>query len=116
MHTYKSYLTGFIISVALTLLAFFAVQNRILMPSYLTVFILISALLQVVVQLVFFLHLYEKGESSENFLLVSATIVVILILVVGSLWIMNHLNYNMTPEAMNKELMKSENLKPQIHR
>ena len=107
MATFKSYLTGFILSVALTLAAYFAVINY---ASHAAIIILILALAQLVVQLIYFLHLGQGANGHWNLTALFSTISIILILVVGSLWIMNHLNYNMSPDQMNNYLLKEENL------
>ena len=98
MPTYKSYITGFIISLALTLGAYFAVVNHA--PDALII-ILILAIAQLIVQLIFFLHLGQEKGTRWNLAVLLSTLGVILILVIGSLWIMAHLNYNMTPQDIN---------------
>lgn len=98
----KSYITGFVLSIALTLAAFFVV----LRPGFfhlesgaVVAAILVLAICQFLVQMLFFLHL-GKGPGSEwNLVVLLSTVGIVLILVVGSLWIMNHLNYNMTLPA-----------------
>lgn len=98
MPTYKSYITGFILSIALTLAAYFAVVKNL--PNALLI-ILLLAIVQLFVQLIFFLHLNKGSDRGWNLVVLLSTASIILILVVGSLWIMNHLNYNMTPQDIN---------------
>jgi len=99
MHTYKAYITGFVLSLALTLGAYFAVINH----APVTLFVIIGlALVQLLVQLVFFLHVGRGQDGGWNFVVLFSTFSVIFILVVGSLWIMKHLNYNMTPQDVDK--------------
>ena len=107
MATFKSYLTGFILSVILTLAAYFAVTNH---ASNALLIILALAVVQLVVQLVFFLHLNQGSDRHWNLTVFFSTVSIILILVIGSIWIMNHLNYNMTPGDMNTYMLKSENM------
>jgi len=107
MHTYKSYTIGFVLSLALTLAAYFAVVNHA--PA--TLFVIIGlALAQLLVQLIFFLHVGQGEDGGWNFLVLFSTFSVIFILVVGSLWIMYHLNYRMTPNQMNDYMMHQENM------
>lgn len=108
MHTYKSYVTGFAISLILTFSAYFVVVLQV--PSALII-ILLFAILQFFVQLFFFLHVNQGLDKGWNIAALISTVSTILILVVGSLWIMNHLNYNMTSSEMNAEIMKAENIK-----
>jgi cytochrome o ubiquinol oxidase operon protein cyoD len=58
------------------------------------------AFLQLFVQLYFFLHLGQEEKPAWNLVFFIATVGVIFIVVAGSVWIMNHLNYNMTPQQM----------------
>jgi cytochrome o ubiquinol oxidase operon protein cyoD len=116
MSTYKSYITGFILSIALTLAAYFAVQQHALSNhiiyshKFLIPFILVLAVVQLLVQLIFFLHIGRGSDRGWNLAALISTISIILILVIGSLWIMNHLNYNMTPSQMDKDIIKSEGM------
>lgn len=93
--TYKSYIVGFIISIVLTLLSFGAVRFHLLSNTGLYVAITIFALTQLYVQVVYFLHLSTKSESRWNLVAFFFSLVVVLILVFGSLWIMVNLHYNM---------------------
>jgi cytochrome o ubiquinol oxidase operon protein cyoD len=101
MHSLKSYVTGYVLSLLLILAAFVLAVFRVvpgLGPVILLGIILLLAVVQAVVQLKFFLHL---GQGSRgNLMLVFFTLGLIIIIVGGSIWIMNHLNYNMTPTQM----------------
>ena len=107
MTTYKSYITGFILSLAFTLAAYFAVVNHF--PNALII-ILFLAIAQLVIQLLFFLHVGQEQGPRWNLAVLLSTLGVVLIVVIGSLWIMNHLNYNMTPMEMDQDLMHMENI------
>jgi cytochrome o ubiquinol oxidase operon protein cyoD len=98
MPTFKSYLTGFIISMCLTLAAYFAVVSR---AGGALLIILGLAIAQLIVQLTFFLHLNKGEDSRWNLVVFASTVSIILILVIGSIWIMDHLNYNMSPQQQN---------------
>ncbi len=101
MPTLKAYVTGFILSLVLTLGAYFAVVYNLLSGNALTLPILVFAVIQLLVQMIFFLHLHKGEDRKWNFMVLLSTVTIVLILVVGSIWIMNHLNYNMTPSQMN---------------
>lgn len=107
MPTFKSYITGFILSAALTLLAYFAVVNNALNALLL---ISVLAIAQLFVQMIFFLHLNKGSDRGWNLAVFASTVSIILILVAGSLWIMNHLNYNMTGAQMDNYMIKSEQM------
>ena len=108
--TFKSYLIGFILSIVLTLAAYFAVIAHVLSNGALIVAIIVLAVVQLMVQLFYFLHLGQESNPRWNLVFFISTAGIVLLVVVGSLWIMNHLNYNMTPDQMNVYMMKSEGM------
>ncbi len=59
--------------------------------------VVICAVVQVIVHLIYFLHLDSKSEGGWNLVAIVFSAIIILIVVVGSLWIMWNLNYNMMP-------------------
>lgn len=104
----KSYVTGFVLSVILTITSFFAVGSHTLDGRIITIIILGLALLQLVVQLVFFLHLVDESGPRWKLAVFFSTISIVLLVVIASLWIMQHLNYNMTPSDRNNYIFKEE--------
>jgi cytochrome o ubiquinol oxidase operon protein cyoD len=93
--TLTKYVIGFLASLALTMFAYALVSGRILTGDSLLLVIGGLALVQMIVQLFFFLHMAD--ESRPRFRLVSFGFMlsILVIVVAGSLWIMYHLNYNM---------------------
>lgn len=91
----KSYITGFILSVILTVIPFWMVMNPGESHSTVLYVIIGMAMAQILVQLVYFLHMNTSSEGEWNLIAFVFTVIVIAILVVGSLWIMFHLNTNM---------------------
>jgi cytochrome o ubiquinol oxidase operon protein cyoD len=110
MPTFKTYLIGFITSIILTLAAYFAVVNHLLNGTALIAAIVVLALVQFIVQLIFFLHFGRGEDGSWNLVIFFSTVGIILILVVGSIWIMNHLNYNMTPQDINNYMSSQDGI------
>ncbi len=114
MPNLKNYIIGFLCSIALTLLAYFPVIKHVhsghiaFSHHFLVAFVLILATIQLVVQLVFFIHLSTHPKQRLNLILFLPTITIVLVVMLGSLWIMDHLNYNMTPEQMSHEIIHSE--------
>ena len=98
-----SYVVGFILAVALTLIAYLAVTNHWATGGTLFALIMGLAAVQLGVQLVFFLHLGREKQSHWNVVAFLFMLMVLVIIVGGSLWIMDNLSYNMqmTPEQMN---------------
>jgi len=93
--TVKSYIIGFIISLVLTIIPFVIVYEHLLSTKASYIAIGLFALAQLFIQLVFFLHLSFKSNARWNLSVFIFTLLVVLILVMGSLWIMINLNYFM---------------------
>lgn len=111
-HTYKKhlkqYLFGGVLALAITSYAFLVISQHGFPSGMASVtVIMILAVSQAAVQLYLFLHLgEEKKPYWKNFSLLFATVTV-LIVVIGSIWIMTHLNYNMrlTPSQQNEYML-----------
>lgn len=93
--TTKSYITGFILSVILTVIPFWIVMEHTLSPSATIIAIVAFAVVQVVIQLIYFLHMNTHSEEGWNFIALVFTVLIIAIVVVGSIWIMYNLDLNM---------------------
>ena len=99
--TLKSYMTGFVLSVVLTAIPFWLVMGKVLGSAAATaVIIVVMALVQIVVHMVYFLHLNTKSEGGWNMLALIFTLIMVCIAVLGSLWVMYHLDSNMMPGLM----------------
>lgn len=97
-------ITGYVLALGLTLTAYFVVVNHWYDEFWLMVVIFILAITQLVVQLVFFLHFGKESRPRWNLTAFWFMLIFLVILVAGSIWIMNSLNYNMmqmTPEQMD---------------
>lgn len=94
--TPKSYLTGFALSVSLTAVPFWMVLSGVL-GSNLPTGLMIMALagVQIVVHMIFFLHMDTKSEGGWTFMALIFTIVLVVIALRGSLWVMHLLTTNM---------------------
>ena len=93
-HTLVSYTTGFALSLILTALAFAAVQFTWATGWSIIILLAFLAVLQLLVQLIFFLHLGEEKKPRWNLTSLLFASMVIIIIVFGSLWIMKNLNYD----------------------
>ncbi|QKJ86164.1 cytochrome o ubiquinol oxidase subunit IV [Paramixta manurensis] len=91
----KSYMIGFILSIILTAIPFWMVMEGSASKGAILGVVLVCAIVQVLVHLVYFLHLNTSSEERWNLVAIVFAAIVILIVVVGSLWIMWNLNYNM---------------------
>ena len=103
------YVVGFVLSLALTFVAYTLVVNKVVEGITIMVLLGVLALLQVVVQLIFFLHLGREKSSRFKLVAFFSMLGVLSIVVLGSLWIMYHLDYNMMnmpPEQLQQRLDK----------
>lgn len=108
---YISYVVGFVLSVAATLLAYFFVVNHVWPKEMLMYVVLGIAVVQLITQAVFFLHI-GRGSNIKIITFLFATLM-LLVIVVGSVWIMNSLDYNMmnmTPDQMNLYMHQHEGI------
>ncbi len=100
--TFKGYLTGFVLAVILTAIPFWLVMGKVFDKPSTTAFIILGfAVVQIVVHMIYFLHLDAKSESGWNMLALIFTLVLVVITLSGSLWVMYHLNHNMMPASMH---------------
>lgn len=93
----RDYVIGFVLSVVLTAIPFWLVMARPLDAGITAAIIMAFAVVQIVVHMVFFLHMTPKAEGGWSLTSLVFTIVVVVIMLAGSLWVMHHLNTNMMP-------------------
>lgn len=96
--TLKSYVIGFLASFLLTAISFFLVSARLLSAQILMYTILGLAIAQGIVQLLFFLHIGQEAKPRWETLAFCFTVLILLVIVIGSLWIMHDLNGRMMPD------------------
>ncbi|MFG6466580.1 cytochrome o ubiquinol oxidase subunit IV [Roseateles sp. BYS87W] len=96
--SYKGYATGFILSVILTAIPFWLVMAKVLPgPKVTGLVILAFAAVQMVVHMVYFLHMNAKVEGGWSMLALLFTVALVVIMLAGSVWVMYHMNANMMP-------------------
>jgi len=96
--TFGGYMTGFILSVILTAVPFALVMTGVLTDVRLTAYIVMAlAMVQIVVHMVYFLHMTPKAEGGWSMMALIFTIIIVVIALSGSLWVMYHMNANMMP-------------------
>ncbi|NIJ66607.1 cytochrome o ubiquinol oxidase operon protein cyoD [Sphingomonas leidyi] len=93
----RDYVIGFVLSVILTAIPFWLVMARPLSDGATAAAIMVLAMVQIVVHMVYFLHLSPKAEGGWSVTALLFTIIVVAIMLSGSLWVMYHLNANMMP-------------------
>lgn len=99
--TLRGYLTGFVVAVILTAIPFWLVMDKTFTSSAVTAAVILAfAAVQIVVHMIYFLHMNAKSEGGWNFLALIFTLMLVVIALSGSLWVMYHLNHNMMPDSM----------------
>jgi cytochrome o ubiquinol oxidase operon protein cyoD len=93
----KGYIFAFLSSIALTLAAYFLVENQLLVGPSLVFTIVALGIVQVIIQLVFFLYLGKEKRPRSNLLVFLFMALVLVILIAGTIWIMNSLNTRVMP-------------------
>lgn len=91
----KEYVIGLILSIVLTIIPFYLVISGVASDTFTVVSIIVAAIAQVLVQMVFFLHM--NGSSEQTWVTASAiyAVLIVLFVLIGSMWIFEHLNHNM---------------------
>ena len=95
--TVQSYLIGFVLSVVLTAIPFAMVMMHMLPVATLVPVIIGVGVIQILVHLYFFLHMNTSSGQIWNNAAFVFTLIIVGILIVGSIWVMYHLNSNMMP-------------------
>ena len=96
--SYKSYLTGFALSVILTVIPFAVVMTGAVDSLALALgIIFIFGAAQILVHVYYFLHVTIKAEQGWQAMSLVFTAVLLVIVLAGSIWVMFHLHENMMP-------------------
>ena len=97
--TFSGYMTGFVLSIILTAIPFWLVMAKVIADRNTAVLVLGGfAVIQILVHMVFFLHMNGKIEGGWTLLSTIFTVVFVAIAIAGTLWVMFHMNANMMPE------------------
>lgn len=97
----KTYAIGFILSVVLTAIPFWLVMTKAFTSSSTAGMVLLGfAAVQIVVHMIYFLHMNSKSQGGWSMLALIFTIMLVVITLAGSIWVMYHMNHNMMPGMM----------------
>jgi cytochrome o ubiquinol oxidase operon protein cyoD len=107
-HSVKQYMLGGALAAVITGIVYFVAINKWLEGAQLAAFCLVLAAVQLGIHLAFFIHVRDREGPNWSAMSFMFTALTALIIIVGSLWIMMNLNYNMgmTGEQMNEYMMK----------
>ncbi len=94
----KGYAVGFILSVILTAIPFWLVMGKVLPSPQTTALVILGfGAVQMVVHMIYFLHMNAKVEQGWSMLALVFTVALVVIMFAGSVWVMYNMNANMMP-------------------
>jgi cytochrome o ubiquinol oxidase operon protein cyoD len=97
----QSYMTGFVLAVILTAIPFALVMGKFFEKSSTAALVLLAfAAVQIVVHMIYFLHMNTRSEGGWTMLALIFTVMLLVIMLSGSIWVMYHLDKNMMPGMM----------------
>ncbi len=106
--TLKGYATGFVLAVILTAIPFYLVMTGAIKDSGTMGLVLLGmAAVQIVVHMIYFLHMNSKVEQGWSMLAMLFTLMLVVIMLSGSIWVMYHMNHNMMPGMMTEMIKKA---------
>ena len=91
------YVIGLGLALLLTATSFFVAGTDLVWQPSIPVAIIVLAIAQMGVHLVFFLHITTGADNTNNILALAFGLLIVILVIGGSLWIMANLNHNMLP-------------------
>jgi cytochrome o ubiquinol oxidase operon protein cyoD len=101
-----SYVIGLALALLLTGISFWVASTSSLWGPGVAVGLVVLAIAQMGVHLVFFLHITSGPDNTNNVLALAFGVLIVFLVMIGTIWIMAHMNANMgpSPELMNLQL------------
>jgi len=98
-----SYVIGMVLALGLTAVSFWVASTSVLWGPGVAVGLVVLAIAQMGVHLVFFLHITSGPDNTNNVLALAFGVLIVFLVMIGTIWIMAHLAANMgpSPEMMN---------------
>jgi len=102
----RSYLVGLGLATLMTIASFWAAQTHVIYSPGVPVAIVVLALAQMGIHLVFFLHITTAPDNTNNVLALAFGVLIACLVIFGSLWIMANLDRNMMPAAQVMQMQR----------
>jgi len=101
-----SYVIGLGLALVLTGVSFWVASTFVLWGPGVAVGLVVLAIAQMGVHLVFFLHITSGPDNTNNVLALAFGVLIVFLVMVGTIWIMTHMNANMgmSPALMNLQM------------
>jgi cytochrome o ubiquinol oxidase subunit IV len=93
----QGYLIGFVLAALLTVASFYVLRTNLIWAPGIVVMLGVLAVAQIGVHLVFFMHLTTAPDNTNNVLALAFGILIVVLIIGGSIWIMNRLDERMMP-------------------
>jgi cytochrome o ubiquinol oxidase subunit IV len=94
------YLVGLFLATFITVVAFFIAGTNLVWGPSIPLALVVLAIAQIGVHLVFFIHITTGADNANNVLALAFGVLIVMLIIIGSLWIMSNLSQNMTPMQM----------------
>jgi cytochrome o ubiquinol oxidase operon protein cyoD len=91
------YVVGLGLAILLTITSFFIAGTDLVWQPSIPVALMVLAIAQMGVHLVFFLHITTGRDNTNNVMALAFGVLIVVLVIGGSLWIMANLNHNMMP-------------------
>jgi len=101
-----AYVIGLAFALILTGVSFWVASTSVLWGPGVAVGLVVLAIAQMGVHLVFFLHITSGPDNTNNVLALAFGVLIVFLVMIGTIWIMAHMNANMgvSPELMNLQM------------
>ena len=103
-----SYVIGLGLALLLTAVSFWVASTSVLWGPGVAVGLVVLAIAQMGVHLVFFLHITSGPDNTNNVLALAFGVLIVFLVMIGTIWIMAHMNANMMPDPslMNLQMQR----------
>jgi cytochrome o ubiquinol oxidase subunit IV len=100
------YVIGLGLAVLFTATSFFVAGTNLVWEPSIPVAIIVLAIAQMGIHLVFFLHITTGADNANNVLALAFGVLIVVLVITGSLWIMANLNHNMMPMDLIMQMQR----------
>ncbi len=101
-----SYVIGMVLALGLTAVSFWVASTSTIWGPGVAVGLVVLAIAQMGVHLVFFLHITSGPDNTNNVLALAFGVLIVFLVMVGTIWIMGHMNTNMMPDPAMMNLQQ----------
>ena len=93
-----AYVIGLVLALVLTGVSFWVASTSVLWGPGIATGLVVLAIAQMGVHLVFFLHITSGPDNTNNILALAFGVLIVFLVMIGTIWIMGHMNANMAPD------------------